>query len=212
VQRTLSWLPGDWSYEAVSDAQGSTEWRVEMWKIALTDRSYINNILIGDGFGFTHWELGIIHAADSARLQGIDVGITSQEAALRVGNYHSGPVSTIKIVGVVGLILYAVLFTSVAVYAHRLLVRARGTPLFEVALFLCIPNIYFPFVFIAVFGGFDPAFAITLLTVGLMQLFERALGQVENTRQAGATPRPRRIVRTRTPSGAPELALPFRQL
>ncbi len=43
AQRTLSFLPGKWDYAAKSEAQGSTEWRVEMWKAMLTGNKYIEN-------------------------------------------------------------------------------------------------------------------------------------------------------------------------
>ena len=37
MQRALSWLPGDWDNEAVADAEGSSQWRFEMWEWACND-------------------------------------------------------------------------------------------------------------------------------------------------------------------------------
>ncbi|MFZ4387789.1 MAG: hypothetical protein ACOYOI_06465, partial [Chthoniobacterales bacterium] len=51
-QRTLSFLPGDWDIDAVEDAKDTSEWRFEMWRMALTSDKYIKNKLLGDGFGF----------------------------------------------------------------------------------------------------------------------------------------------------------------
>ena len=50
-QRTLSFLPGNWDPTAVAAAKDSSEWRYEMWSIALSTDKYIHNKLLGDGFG-----------------------------------------------------------------------------------------------------------------------------------------------------------------
>ena len=54
----------------------------------------------------------------------------SQENMLISGDFHSGPVSTIRFVGYVGLALFFPLLVGIAVYAARLIKRAKGTPYF----------------------------------------------------------------------------------
>ncbi|RYD84831.1 MAG: hypothetical protein EOP84_04390 [Verrucomicrobiaceae bacterium] len=178
IQRTLSWMPGEWNHQAVADAQGSTEWRLEMWKIALKDSGYINDKLLGDGFGFTKWDLAVINQSEVARRLGLGNQLDYQESAMRVGNYHSGPITTLKFVGVVGSILYYALIFGIAVYAHRLILRARGTPYFFAALFIGIPLVHFPFTYIVVFGAFDAALPTTIFGLGVIQAFERGLDAI----------------------------------
>ena len=57
AQRALSFLPADWNDDAVENAQDSSEWRFEMWEVALSSDRYIRNKWFGDGFGFTAREL-----------------------------------------------------------------------------------------------------------------------------------------------------------
>jgi hypothetical protein len=98
VQRTLSFLPGKWDDVATRDARGSTAWRWEMWRLALTEDKWIQNKLLGDGFGLTKYDLSVVQSLRSFS--------DSQENFLLIGQYHSGPISTIRYVGMVGLALF----------------------------------------------------------------------------------------------------------
>jgi hypothetical protein len=89
------------------------------------------------------------------------------------GAFHSGPLSTIKYIGVVGLALYYPLMCYMALLAWRLCINARGTKAFTLALFVGIPIIYEPFNFVVVFGGLDSNYSQLLFWAGLLNMTQR---------------------------------------
>jgi hypothetical protein len=166
VQRTLSFLPGNWNEAASRDARGSTSWRWEIWRLALTEDKWIQNKLLGDGFGLTKYDLSVVLS-----LQG--VGSNPQDNFLTVGNYHSGPISTIRYVGVVGLALFVPLMGLIIFRAVRLIRACNGTPLFPAALFVGMPLIFYPVPFVFVAGGFDTSFTELLFSAGMIRMLSR---------------------------------------
>lgn len=178
IQRTLSFLPGRWSNEAISDGVGSTEWRLYMWKAMLEDDKYLQNPFLGDGFGFSQRLFNASMAAQDMKRE-----YATQEHFLITGGVHSGPLSTIRYVGFLGLALYLWLSITLAIRAHRLLKQSRSTPFSLVTMFLMIPIITHPFFFVFIFGGFDSDFPKIIYWIGLFKLLEsslqRYLGQKE---------------------------------
>src|SRR6266511_1338184 len=83
IQRALSFLPGHWDPVAVGEARNSTQWRIEMWKIMLTEDKYIDSKWLGDGFGMSKRQLAVMN---NRRF-----GADGQEDFLIIGNVHSGP-------------------------------------------------------------------------------------------------------------------------
>lgn len=173
AQRALSFLPGKWDYTAIHDARESSRWRFEMWEVVLTTDRYITNKWLGDGFGFT--------AAQLQQMSTSSDPTQSQENMLVSGNYHSGPVSTIRFVGYVGLALFILLLIGMACYAWQLIVRARGTPYFTLALFLGMPTIYLPFAFIFIFGAFQNDLVGAIITIALLKLLNDSLEAYSHT-------------------------------
>jgi len=173
AQRALSFLPGDWNEDAKGDAEDSNEWRFYMWDVVLHTDTYIHNKLLGDGFGFTSYELQIMEQKDEGG-QGF-VGGARQENSLIQGAFHSGPLSAIRYVGVVGLALYILLLVVAANYAWRLIVISRETVFFPLALFVGIPAIYEPVQYIFIFGGFDSGFPNTLFVCGMLKLLSKGV-------------------------------------
>jgi len=179
AQRTLSFLPGKWDYDAKSQAEGSTEWRIEMWKAMLTGNKYIENKWLGDGFGFTHQQLEIMNANTLT-------GTTTdqQENLMISGGVHSGPISTIRYVGYIGLALFLVLLVLVARRGFQLIHRARGTPLFPFVLLNSIPPILFPFNFIFIFGAFENDLGGAVFMIGIQKMLENSLDAYLGTEKA----------------------------
>jgi hypothetical protein len=171
VQRTLSWLPGDWNDEAVRDAQGSTTWRYEMVSWAWNDNRIIKDKIWGQGFGISIDDMNIIASAMLAGQQGgMFIGGSDRENFMLTGSFHNGPVSAIRYVGVVGFALFYPLLCYMALLAWRLCRRAHGTNAFPFTLFVCIPVIYEPFNYIFVFGGYDGSISQTLYWAGLLNM------------------------------------------
>jgi len=171
MQRALSWLPGDWDPVAVADAEGSSQWRFEMWAWAWNDERILRNKTWGQGFGLSIDDMNLI-ANSLIAGKGADtlLGGSDRENFMITGSFHSGPLSTIKFIGVVGLCLYYPLMCYMAVIAWRVCKRARGTKAFTLALFVGLPIIYEPFNFIVIFGGLDGNYPQLLFWAGLLNM------------------------------------------
>jgi hypothetical protein len=172
AQRALSFLPGKWDRDAKDDAEDSAKWRYEMWDVVLSTDTYIHNKLLGDGFGFSNYELQIMQEEEYGG-PGF-VGTSRQEGSLIAGAYHSGPLSAIRYVGVVGLILYLSLLIATAVYGWKIIRRSQRTDYFPLALIVGIPAIYEPWNYVFIFGGFDSGFPNTLFLCGMLKLLSNA--------------------------------------
>ena len=190
MQRALSWLPGQWSAEAVQQAEGSSQWRFEMWEWAWNDDRILRDRTWGQGFGLSIDDMNLIASSLMAgEGGGTRLGGSDRENFMITGAFHSGPLSTIKYIGIVGLALYYPLMCYMAVIAWRLCKRARGTKAFSLALFIGIPIIYEPFNFVAIFGGLDGNYPQLLFWAGLLNMTERyvdkfALSSIDNSTSA----------------------------
>jgi hypothetical protein len=168
VQRTLTFLPGNWDLEAKADAKHSSEWRFEMWEIAMTSDKYIRNKLLGDGFGFTRkdYEIMMDSFVGGAGFGGENA---QQERFMINGDFHSGPVSAIRFVGYVGLGLFLILLFYAAKYAFETIWLARGTPFEMCVYFYALPMMISPFFYIFVFGDYRADLIGCLFIVGMMK-------------------------------------------
>jgi hypothetical protein len=178
VQRAISFIPGPWDEEVMFETRRSTDWRVDMWKTALTTDRYITDKVWGDGFGFTAQELNIMKSA-SLGGQGF-IGDSGQEAFMIQGSYHSGPVSSIRFVGFVGLFLFVALRITMIPYAIRVLREAWGTTYQPMAMLLAMWCAYAPFGFIFVFGEYRNDFPNALFECGMLKMLHNSL-QATNT-------------------------------
>ncbi len=176
MQRALSWLPGDWDQATVADAEGSSQWRFEMWHWAWNDDRILRDRTWGQGFGLSIDDMNLIATSLMAGQGGGSLlGGSDRENFMITGSFHSGPLSTIKYIGVVGLALYYPLMCYMAVLAWRLCIRARRTKASTLALFVGIPIIYEPFNFVVIFGGLDSNYPQLLFWAGLLNMTENYL-------------------------------------
>jgi hypothetical protein len=178
IQRALSPFPGTWEKRYVEGAEESTEWRVEMWKEALFTDYWIQDKLLGDGLGFTRRELLMMEDinAGGGNLDNRGSGMTAQQEAMMVtGNYHSGPVQTVRAVGYIGLIILVLAMIRIAVHAHRQIIRCRGTEWYPLSLFIGIPTIVLPPFFVFIVGTFGVDVASVFFSYALISLLEKNL-------------------------------------
>lgn len=187
IQRSLTFLPGTWEERYKLDAKASNEWRFEVWREVLTSDRWIQNKLLGDGLGFSATELAAQMGSRLGARAGISGFDTQRESILSSGDYHSGPVSTIRVIGYIGLFFFLIAQIRLAVHAHRQILRCRGTEWLPLALFLGIPMISGPLFFVFIFGDFKGSASAFLLSLGMMRLLENNL------------PLPAYIVRRREP-------------
>ena len=169
VQRVLSVLPIEVSAAARNDAESSTRWRMEMWKLALTTDRYIHNKILGDGFGFSAVEMRVIlDAAEGYTTEMSD----SQDQMLAKGSYHGFHVETIRFTGIAGL--FAALFLMGVSFrkALRLLHYYRGDSFFPYVVYVCMPFLIYPFWSMLVFGSYRSEFPQVIAMTGLLKMLD----------------------------------------
>ncbi len=170
VQRTLTFLPGTWEQRYKDDAAGSTDWRVEIWKEALTSERWIRNKTLGDGLGFSSADLAKSFTLKRAgATSGIDL---MREQVLINGDYHSAIVSTIRTCGYLGLLVFILATVRLAVRAHRLIVRHRNDAWFPLCLFVGIPLVTGPIWLLTNASNFGQMAGTFILGAAMVRLLE----------------------------------------
>lgn len=171
MQRALSWLPGDWNQEALAGAEDSTRWRFEMVEWAWNDDRILRNKIWGQGIGLSIDDMNLIASSLMAGQGGANLlGGSDRENFMITGAFHNGPVSAIKCVGVVGLLLYSLMIFYLAARAWKLCVLTAGSRAFPLALFVGMPAIYFPFSFFALTGFYELDLTYSIFSAGLINL------------------------------------------
>ena len=160
AQRALSFLPGKWEEGVVQDVQSSTQGRFKWWRAAI-EEGWIKDWWFGDGFGARLEDL------TSARRHG------AGQMAQTTGALHSGPLTAIRFVGIVGLALFYVLSIAAAFYSYRCVKKCSGTLLQPVAIYLAIQLTWFPINYALVFGSYDVDMPQQIFLIALLRLVMR---------------------------------------
>lgn len=189
MQRTVSFLPGNWNSLAAADARGSTEWRLEMWREVPKSTKYIRDRVMGDGFGFNKAELQAMYR------ELYSTGQVSQEDFMIIGAFHNGPLSTIRFVGAVGLLLYYLLLIYLAMVAWRLIRAAERTDFYRLALFVGLALIWEPFNYTFIFGSYDASLPNSIFGVGMLKMIGNSLRYKPSETKSTAIPAPSPIDR-----------------
>jgi len=146
AQRAMAFLPGQWDAQVRRDVEGSSEVRFEWWRTVWRER-LISNWWLGDGFGMS--------VSDWQITRGVRDTKQFEEHVMLSGGYHSGPLSTIRFVGAVGLALFYVLMVGTAVSAVRCVRQCRGTIFFPLAMFLAAQLLWWPVHFTLIYGAYN---------------------------------------------------------
>lgn len=170
-QRILSVLPipGLVDEQIKENAENSTEWRVEMWVLALTTDRYIFNKMWGDGFGMRKDEMdAMIDAAfgDKRASSGLD----QQEVMMRRGSYHGFHVQTIRMTGYVGLLAVLILLGVFWHHAWSHIQYFRARPEWGYVLFVCVPFLIYPFYAMLVFGDYRAGLPRLIISAGFLKM------------------------------------------
>jgi hypothetical protein len=156
IQRTISFLPVEVSPLARTTAQGSTEWRVEMWRRMLPQVPMY--LLLGKGYAIDPNDLQMAMESDSRGYGGRSL------VATQAGDYHSGPLSVAIPFGLWGIL--ALMWFWVASLRYLYHNYRRGDPrLKQVNTLLLALYAAKVVAFVFVFGGFyfDLAFFVGLV-------------------------------------------------
>jgi O-antigen ligase len=179
VQRSFSFLPIAVSDEVKSNAETSTNWRLEMWQEVLpTVPQYL---LVGKGYGIDAREQEM-----ALGLEGMGAGISQYDTAVRSADFHNGPLSLLIPLGLFGLVAFVwCLAASLAVlirnYRHGDAAQKRFNS-FLLALFVIKT-----FFFFVIYGSFQNDLAVFTGIVGLSCALN---GGVRRPATAPAKPNP----------------------
>jgi hypothetical protein len=150
-QRTMSFLPFKWKPDVLVDAQGSTEWRLAIWRA--TWPKVPGHLLLGKGYALSKEDFDMIGTGEFAGFSAshIDAG----DQALAISNdYHSGPLSTLMGFGVWGGI--GILWLMAATVFVLFRNYKYGDPAMATFnIYMLASGIASVFAFFAIFGGFD---------------------------------------------------------
>ncbi len=170
IQRTLSAIPGMKVSEDVRrSAEGSSDWRVVMWKWAMDPRTgYIKDYIWGDGFGMS---LSGMQRRFRAAMRGEKDNIRrlGQEAFAEDGMWHSGWITAIHRLGIVGMIVVNMFIMYSWLLILRVTISLRGTPLFVPSLVFLMPYTSAPIAFNLSAGTIDSVLS-GVATIGLAKL------------------------------------------
>jgi len=159
VQRALSFLPVvRMDPVAREGAQGSTEWRVEMWKEVLPQVP--NYFIKGKGYVIDPSDLFM---AEVATFHGFGI---QAAGALVAGDYHNGPLSLLIPFGIFGLLgfLWLLVASLRLLYFHF---RFGDPALHRINTFLLAAFVAKALLFLLIFGGFSSDLYAFLGLVGL---------------------------------------------
>jgi hypothetical protein len=114
MQRTVSFVPGIKGSVIVSqDAQGTVEWRLELWKMGW--KTLPKYWLVGKGYAFNANEM-------DAALRGVKYEGDLLAWAMVSGSYHNGPLSLLLGLGIFGL-LSGLFFLFMVIWRHWIFYR-----------------------------------------------------------------------------------------
>jgi hypothetical protein len=171
AQRILSVLPipGLVDEQIKEGAQESTDWRVEMWMLALTTDRYIQNKMFGDGFGMRKDEMDAAQDAAFGDNRFV-VGMDASEALMARGSYHGFHVQTIRMTGYVGLAVALIVLGIFFRHAWNHIQYFRGRPEWGYVLYICVPFLIYPFYAMLVFGDYRFGYPDYLLLAGFLKM------------------------------------------
>src|SRR5499427_1976511 len=111
IQRSLTFLPGEWDSEMLSDAADSNQFRKQVW--TTWEREYFpKQPWLGRGFGFkSQWGQRSVYKSD----------IYDSVWTVETGNIHNGFLASLDSMGIVGTLFFVI-------WNLRLLVRTLQVP------------------------------------------------------------------------------------
>jgi|GEM_PF-776068 len=195
IQRALSFLPGTWNQRYIKDADGSTEWRVEIWKEALLTDRWISNKWLGDGLGYSARELA--YQMNSTKRKGPSIGMSGldqhREAIMSNGDYHSTLVSGVRTAGYFGTFLLIISTFHLAFDAHRLIVRHRHTRHYPLCLMIGLPTVIAPIWLFIGSANFTQSLSALVLGIGMVRLLQNNLPIAQSEQHLTTTTQPMTI-------------------
>jgi len=161
MQRALSWLPGDWDWRTKDDADGGFAWRAQIRDYYFA-RIFPETWLLGRGLAYDE-------RIDAMQWMMNDPTLNIQYF-VAIQNYHSGLVSTLDFVGVVGTLFFVAgclrgIWNAFVILRNR--ENARPWQLWIAIMFLTAnPPFWYT-------GFFDRIFPFFVIAMCLLELARR---------------------------------------
>ena len=158
MQRTISFLPVDIDPSIRMNAEGSSDWRFEMWRNVLP--MVPQYLFFGKGYAQDPTELNFMY--ENAR-RGY---LKAYEPAVFSGDYHNGPFSVIIPFGIWGVLAFGFFIVVSLQYLRR--VYRAGNPEFKtINTFLLAYFVARILQFCFVFGAFYSEIGVLVSLIGL---------------------------------------------
>jgi len=184
IQRSISFLPGVETRDDIAmGAEGSIEWRMEMWKLALGSDDFIKNKILGDGFGMTAMEFQLAQDEKLGYTAFNNYG--GIEYYMAKGSYHGFHVETIRFIGALGLILVTIFLICLARYSWKMVHYYRGRDELGYVLVVTLPLAIAWLYYWLIFGSFKApqGFPLIILMAGMVRLLDNIrIGEIEAAR------------------------------
>lgn len=178
AQRALSWVPFiHISPIAASDATGSTSWRLEVWKLAWAELP--KYLVIGKGFCF-----------DPAFVDSMSLRWDTVQSAFLVHNYHSGPLTLLLDLGIMGIVTWTAFILRTAYEEIRAIPRIAAVGLERRFFYYLIASFTWSIVsFFVIFGGLS-SILFFLLRASLMRILRYGIEEQNEAMVAPKAPAP----------------------
>jgi MFS family permease len=137
VQRSLSFLPGDWDNDVKESSQSSDEFRADIKKI-YEEEYLIKSPWLGNGFSFDPNEAESFDTK-SRQLGQYDGGYFQTKAFIVSKNFHIGWISAYDAVGIIGSIAFVLLYINMLLMCGSLIFHRNvdmTAPLFPLKVWL----------------------------------------------------------------------------
>jgi hypothetical protein len=183
VQRVLTVFGADVRSDVLVSAEDSSRDRFEVWEIVLTQKGYIQNKWLGDGFSISAREQQAIWDLATGKTEtrmGLD---TFKEKCLATGSYHGFHVETIRFTGYLGLACAVIAMVIFFRKGGTLIKHFRGQPLFGPVLYLCLPVMIYLFWSLLVFGSYRVDYPPFLIMGGMLKMLDN-LRMEQNSKSA----------------------------
>lgn len=184
MQRAISFVPGaNVTNDAALDAEGSVDWRVQIWTYCL-DRAD-EYWLLGKGLAFNVYEV-------IGQLSRGDIFAHSPWFAYQTHAYHSGPLTLFIDLGLPGLIIFVMISIMILKkmwgYVKRL--SRFDTPAARFALFNCCYLFYSTIHFYVIYGDFNKMAELVIWFAVFSVLAVSVLDELEAENPMVAEPLP----------------------
>ena len=159
VQRSLAFLPLDLAPEAVQSAEGSSEWRLDLWSSML--QQVPQYFFLGKGYAISMEDWSNIQAASATA--GTDTGADNPLAIS--ADYHNGPISVILPFGIWGMLAFVwIIISCIWVLSRNYRYTSQSLQPFNA--FLLAYFIVKLVIFLTVFGALQDDLGTFLSVVG----------------------------------------------